>query len=132
MLLAEISEKYNGDFEIISSGGILNVYKNFFIGPHTINLLGEIKVDIAFVSVTAIDLEAVITADNVYEAEVSRMILQRCAKKKIGLIYSAKFGKVSFVKVAPVEVFDEIISDVHLPPDIAAQYTESGIKMPLV
>ena len=88
--------------------------------------------DIAIVSVTAIDLEAGITADNVYEAEISCMILQRCAKKKIGLIYSSKFGKVSFVKVAPVEVFDEIISDVHLPQDTVAQYTESGIKMTLV
>ena len=132
MLLADMSEKYNSDFEIISSGGILNVYKNFFIGPHAMNLLGEITVDIAFISVTAIDLESGITADNVYEAEISRMILQRCAKKKIGLVYSSKFGKVSFVKVAPVEVLDEIISDMHLPPDIAAQYTERGIKMTLV
>jgi DeoR/GlpR family transcriptional regulator of sugar metabolism len=132
MLRADISEKYKGDFEIISSGGILNVYKNFFTGPQALNLFEEIKVDIAFVSVTAIDLKAGVTADNVYEAEISRIILQRYSKKKIDLIYSAKFGKVSFVKVAPVEVFDEIISDVHLLPDIAAQYAESGIKMTLV
>jgi len=122
MALADISEKFNTNFEIISSGGILNVYKNFMMGPHARTLFESIKVDIAFVSVTAIDIEAGITADNIYEAEITRTILEKCAKKKIGLIISPKFGKISFVKVTSSEIFDEIITDINLPQDIVNRY----------
>jgi DeoR/GlpR family transcriptional regulator of sugar metabolism len=131
-MLAEISDTYNNDFEIISSGGILNSYKNFFFGPHAKTLFEGIKVDIAFVSVTAIDLEAGVTADSSYEAEISKTILEKCAKRRIGLIYSSKFEKTSFVKVTTADIFDEIITDTNLSKNIIDAYTDAGIKMTTV
>ncbi len=132
MQLAEISEKYNNDFEIISCGGILNVHKNFLLGPHARTLFDSVHVDFAFVSVTAIDLETGITADSAYEADITRMILEKCAEKRIGLIYASKFGKTSFVKVASANVFDEIITDKNLPAETVERYSDLGIKMTLV
>jgi DeoR family fructose operon transcriptional repressor len=129
MLLADLTEKYNNDFEIVSSGGVLHVYQNILSGPHTRNLFESIKVDMAFVSVTAIDIEAGITADSVYEAEITRTILETCSKKNIGLIYSSKFGKTSFVKVASIDILDEIITDSKIDGDILDQYAERGIKI---
>lgn len=129
MMLADISEKYQNDFEIVSCGGILNAYKNFFFGPHARNLFESIKVDIAFISVTAIDLEAGVTADNAYEAEITRTILEKCAKKRIGLIYASKFEKTSFVKITPAEIFDEIITDTDLSHEVITAYTEAGIRI---
>ncbi len=129
MALADISEKCGNDFEIVSSGGILNTYKNFFFGPHARHLFEGIKVNIAFISVTAIDLEAGITADNAYEAEITRAILEKCAKKRIGLIYSSKFEKTSFIKVSSAEIFDEIITGTDLNRDIINAYTDAGIKL---
>ncbi|MCK4804204.1 MAG: DeoR/GlpR transcriptional regulator [Spirochaetes bacterium] len=129
MALADISEKCGNDFEIVSSGGILNAYKNFFFGPHARYLFECIKVNIAFISVTAIDLEAGITADNAYEAEITRTILEKCAKKRIGLIYSSKFEKTSFIKVASAEIFDEIITGTDLSRDVINAYTDAGIKL---
>ncbi len=128
-MLAEISDTYKNDFEIISSGGILNSYKNFFFGPHARTLFEGIKVDIAFVSVTAIDLEAGVTADSAYEAEITKTILEKCAKKRIGLIYSSKFEKTSFVKVTTADIFDEIITDTNLSRNIIDAYTDAGIKI---
>jgi len=132
MQLAEISEKYDNDFEIISCGGILNVHKNFLLGPHAHSLFDSVHVDFAFVSVTAIDLETGITADNAYEADISRMILEKCSENRIGLIYASKFGKTSFVKVTSANVFDEIITDKSLPAESAARYADLGIEMTLV
>jgi len=132
MQLAEISERHDNDFEIISCGGILSVHKNFLLGPHARSLFESVHVDIAFVSVTAIDLETGITADSAYEADITRMILERCAKKRVGLIYASKFGKTSFVKVASANVFDEIITDKSLPGQTVERYEDLGIKMTLV
>jgi DeoR/GlpR family transcriptional regulator of sugar metabolism len=132
MKLAEISERYDNDFEIISCGGILNVYKNFLLGPHARSLFDSVCVDFAFVSVTAIDLHTGITADSAYEADITRIILEKCAEKKIGLIYASKFGKTSFVKVASANVFDEIITDKSLPAETVERYSDLGIKMTLI
>ena len=132
MMLSEISEKHGNDFEIISSGGLLNINKNFFFGPHARLLFENIKVDIAFVSVTAIDREAGITADSVYEAEITKTILEKCAKKRIGLIYASKFEKTSFVKVAAADIFDEIITDSSLDGKIIDGYRELGTEITVV
>jgi DeoR/GlpR family transcriptional regulator of sugar metabolism len=131
-MLAEISDTYNNNFEIISSGGILNSYKNFFFGPHARTLFEGIKVDIAFVSVTAIDLKAGVTADSAYEAEISKTILEKCAKMRVGLIHSSKFEITSFVKVTTADIFDEIITDTNLSQDITDTYTDAGIKVTAV
>jgi DeoR/GlpR family transcriptional regulator of sugar metabolism len=132
MMLAEMSEKYNNDFELISSGGLLNISKNFFFGPHARTLFENIKVDIAFVSVTAISSEDGITADSAYEAEISKTILQHCAKVNIGLIYASKFEKTSFVKVAAADIFDEIITDKSIDREIVDRFREMGITMTVV
>jgi DeoR/GlpR family transcriptional regulator of sugar metabolism len=58
MRLAQIVEQYGRKFEIMLAGGILNVYKNFIMGPTAVEMFERLNVDIAFVSVTAIDAVA--------------------------------------------------------------------------
>ncbi len=117
------------NLEIISSGGILNVHKDFFLGPHARAFFEACRVDIALVSVTAIDLEAGITADSHTEAEISRIILERCARRRIGLVVSAKIGRTSFARVAPVEILDEIITDAGADGQVLDRYRERGITV---
>jgi DeoR/GlpR family transcriptional regulator of sugar metabolism len=132
MALAYITEKKGNDFEILSSGGVLDVYKNFLIGPHAKSFIDSINVDIAFVSVTAIDILAGVTADSVHEAEITRTILEKCAKRRIGLVTPQKFGKVSFVRVSGAEVFDEIITGVNVDDELIAPYIDAGVRITAV
>jgi len=67
----------------------------------------------------------------VNEAAVSRTILERCGRKRIGIIRSAKFNKTSFYKVADVTVFDEIITDKGLDRKTVRLFTSRGVKMTL-
>jgi DeoR family fructose operon transcriptional repressor len=129
MRLAQIVEKFGRKFEIILVGGILHVSKNFVLGPTAVQMLEHINVDIAFLSATAIDLQAGITADDVNESAVSRVILERCGRRRIGLISSHKFNKASFYKVADITAFDEIITDAGLDKEIARLYQDKGIKV---
>jgi DeoR/GlpR family transcriptional regulator of sugar metabolism len=131
MRLAEITEQYDKKFEILVSGGLLNVYKSFLLGPTAIQTFENINVDIAFLSITAIDLEAGITADDVNESAVTKVILETCAEKTVGLIVSSKFGKISFLKVSDVTVFDEIVTGRELNDQTVGNYIRAGIKMTL-
>ncbi|MEW5817498.1 MAG: DeoR/GlpR family DNA-binding transcription regulator [Spirochaetota bacterium] len=127
--LAAITEQFNKNFEIVLSGGILNVYKHFLLGPFAMQLFENIRVDIAFLSVTAIDYEAGVTADDVNESAVSKLILEKCSKKNIGLITSSKFNQISFVKVADITVFDEIITDSNLDFETVEKFESKNITM---
>ena len=131
MRLAEITEQYNKDFEILLSGGLLNVYKSFLLGPTAITTFQNIKVDTAFVSVTAIDAEAGITADDVNESAVTKIILEKCADNTIGLIVSDKFNKTSFLKVSEITSFNEIITGRELDEKTVRKFNEAGIQMTL-
>jgi DeoR/GlpR family transcriptional regulator of sugar metabolism len=130
--LANLVEKTGGAMEIICSGGVLNVYKNFLMGPHSRILFEESRVDAAFISPTAVDLEAGITADSMAEAEITRTILTRCARCRIGLAVSRKFGRTSFARIAPAETFDEIITDSGIEAEVAQKFRDRGITVTIV
>lgn len=127
--LAEIAEQYDRNFEIILSGGILNVYRHFLLGPIALQVFDSVKVDTAFVAVTAIDLNAGITADDINESAVTKIILEKCAKKVIGLITSPKFGKTSFYKVGGVNLLDEIITDSGVDEESVRQFAKMGVRV---
>lgn len=129
MRLAELAERYDRNFEIIVSGGILNIYKHFLLGPTSTRLFKEIRVDIAFLSVTAIDIESGVTADDVNESEVSKIIMEQCGRKTIGLITSGKFNKASFYKVTDITVFDEIITDNNLDQKTKKNFEQEGVSI---
>ena len=129
MRLAVLAERYDRNFEIIVSGGILNIYKHFLLGPISTRLFEQIRVDIAFLSVTAIDIGAGVTADDVNESAVSKIIMEKCARKTIALITTSKFNKASFYKVADISVFDEIITVKSLEKSIKENYEREGIKV---
>jgi DeoR family fructose operon transcriptional repressor len=131
MRLAAIVEQYSRRFEIILAGGILNGYKNFVMGPTAVEMFERLNVDIAFVSVTAIDAEAGVTADEVNESAVSKVILERCGKKTIGLVVSSKFNNASFYKVAEITAFDEIITDNALDRKTKKLFEEQGVRITL-
>jgi DeoR family fructose operon transcriptional repressor len=129
--LAEIAESYNRRFEIILAGGILSISKNFVLGPTAVQMFEHINVDVVFLSATAIDPESGMTADDVNESEVARTILERCGRKKIGIIRSVKFNKTSFYKVADITAFDEIITDRGLDRKTAQLFSSRGVQMTL-
>jgi DeoR/GlpR family transcriptional regulator of sugar metabolism len=131
MRLAEIEEQYHRGLEIIVSGGVLDVYKNFLLGPPTLQMFENMNVDIAFVSVTAIDSRMGVTADDMGESSVSRVVLEKCGRKTIGLIMSSKFNKVSFYKVTDIASFDEIITDSGLDRETEARFARAGVVMTL-
>lgn len=132
MMLGEVAERHPQSLEVLSSGGTMNVYKDFLMGPHARSFFDSLRVDLAFISPTAVDLASGITADSLNEAEITRTIVERSAKRTIGLVVAPKFETVSFVKVTPVESLAEIITDRGVDQAILTRYLEKGIRVILV
>jgi len=130
--LAALAESENLAIEIICCGGTLNARKDFFLGPHARALFESCRVDLALLSVTAIDLDAGVTADSFAEAEISRTILEKCAKRTIGLITSGKLERMSFARVAGAQALDEIITDSGADAQVLERYRNEGIEVTVV
>ncbi|HVP18087.1 MAG TPA: DeoR/GlpR family DNA-binding transcription regulator [Spirochaetia bacterium] len=130
--LAALVESETLAMEIICSGGTLSVHKDFFLGPHARTFFEACRVDLALLSVTAIDLEAGITADSLTEAEISRTILEKSARRRIGLIVSKKLERTSFARVGAAETLQEIITDAGADPLVLERYRKRGIHVTVV
>ena len=129
MRLAEIVEQYGKTFEIMLAGGILSVRKNFVLGPGAVEMFERLNVDLAFVSVTAIDPVTGITADDIGEGAVTKVVLERCGRTTIGLVASAKFNNPSYYRVSDITAFDEIITGRELDEETMEQFTDRGVRM---
>jgi len=63
------------------------------------------------------------------EAQNTRIILNKCARRKIALVTSEKLGKTSFLKVADVSAIDEIITDKGADRGIVTEFRNAGVKV---
>jgi DeoR/GlpR family transcriptional regulator of sugar metabolism len=120
------SGKIDGD--IMCSGGIWREEPDIFIGPQAINFFNGLKINIAFFSPVAMNLEDGWMGANSFEVELLRKIVS-VSEKVIGIMISSKLEKISLAGIGPASLFDEIITDSSLPEDIYKKYTAAGIKI---
>ena len=67
--------------------------------------ISEIRVDKAFLGVSAIDLSYGVSTANPAEAQIKNMLL-KVARVRVGLADHSKFGKQAFSYVGPVTDFN--------------------------
>jgi DeoR/GlpR family transcriptional regulator of sugar metabolism len=120
-ILADLKRSHQIDTEIICSGGILREEPDIFVGPQALRLLDDIKVDVAFCGIYAVSIEDGWMASSIFEAEILKKVI-KSSKKLIGITVNSNFEKLSFAKIAPITVFDEIITNKDLDNEILLRY----------
>ncbi len=116
--------KNNNDFnnEIFCCGGVWRGEPDdLFVGPQAIRFFDDIKIDIAFFGLLAINLEYGWTASSIYEVELTKKIISS-SDKVIGISDSSKFNKKSFIKIGSLDLFNEIITDCSLSEENKERY----------
>jgi len=112
--------KFNG--EVLCCGGIWRGDPDdIFVGPQAINFFDSIKIRIAFFGIVAINLIDGWMAPSVFEAELTKKIISS-SEKVIGVTHHSKFNRISFTKIDPVGLFDEIITDSGLGKEDLKKY----------
>ena len=95
--------------EVVILGGTLRSQTRSIVGEMTVALLSEIKVDIAFIGVSAISVDG-LTSVNLLEAETKRAILG-AASRTIGLATSDKLGRNSLTTIGSLDRLGRLVTD---------------------
>ena len=114
--------------EVIMIGDKVSKNSKITVGGEAIARIREIKADICFLGVNAIDTEHGIT-DNDWEVVQVKKAMIESAQKVICLTIAEKINSVQPFHVCPVDKLDTLITE--LPPDdpLLEPYRRKGIRI---
>lgn len=78
-------------------------------------------------SCKGIDLESGVTDSSEFHSQTKQSML-RCAKTRILILDSSKFDKISFIDIAPLDVFDTIVTNAAPSKAWLDYFAEHGIE----
>ncbi len=107
-ILLELGDKTG--WTILSTGGLLKEGAYSMFGSSAFKMISDHHVDYAICSAKGIDMKMGITDSNEKDSEMKRAIYA-AADKKILVLDSKKFNKMSFVKVQDISEIDSIVTD---------------------
>lgn len=99
--------------------------------PRPDQSLDDLFWETAFIGAAAIDVTRGITALDRAEAKWERSVIERSTRTVV-LCDSSKVGKFSFVKVAPVEMIDVLITDSGVDPSVVEALRVQGVQVVVV
>lgn len=121
--------RFNG--EILCCGGIWKGEPDdLFIGPQAINFFDSIRINTAFFGIVALNLKDGWMAPSSFEAELTKKIVTS-SMKVIGICDHTKFNRISFTKVGPISLFNEIITDKGIDKQDLKKYS-ANIRITIV
>lgn len=107
-ILLELADKTG--WTILSTGGSLREGAYSLSGSSAEKMIRDHHVDLAVCSAKGIDMNMGITESNEKDAEMKKAIFN-AANKRILVLDSTKFDKISFIKVCDVRDVDVIVTD---------------------
>jgi len=119
------------DFEINVSGGLVRPESQVYTGPSTVEFFNNINAELCFISALGVSMEKGISTDNYFDAIVSREIIE-ASNRVILLCDSSKFDKSSYVKIAPLDKIDEVITDNNVGEESIKQLDNSNTLLTVV
>ena len=127
MIAAEIRAD---PIHVVVCPGELDQQTRTITGRWTVEFIGRLHFDTAFVSAAGITLDAGLTTARSPIAEVIGAA-RRAAAQTVGLVDASKFGRASLVSIAQAAELDLLISDEGLDADVAAEYRAAGVELRL-
>jgi DeoR/GlpR family transcriptional regulator of sugar metabolism len=98
------------------------------IGPFTGAVLDQLRVETVFFSATAITDQLDLMAPGELEAEVNRRLMG-IGRRVVLLADSTKFGRHSFVRIAPMEAVHAVVVDGGLPSEWVDRMEAAGVRV---
>jgi DeoR family fructose operon transcriptional repressor len=116
---------------VVICPGELDQHMRMLAGRWTVEFIGDLNFDTAFVSAAGLTLEAGLTTSRRPLADVVNAA-RAAAGSTVGLIDSTKFGRASRGTIAPAQDVDLIVSDDGLDERVAEQYRTEGVRLEIV
>jgi DeoR family transcriptional regulator, fructose operon transcriptional repressor len=116
------------EVSVMCTGGDLQRDVFYLSGVWAQRSINEIRVDKAFIGVSAIDPGYGLSTASHAEAAVKQCII-KTAKMRIALVDHSKFVKQGFAYVGPVSELTTLITDAATSPDHLRILKESGVQV---
>lgn len=100
----------NPGIEILVLGGSLRRQSASLVGKWVVDILENVRVDVAFLGANGISANFGISAPNVYTAE-TRKAMMNSAHRRIALADHSKLGVEALYRVAPVDELSMLVTD---------------------
>ena len=129
----DIAEELDGQegINLIVTGGSPRRRTRALAGPLTEATLSQMRIDKAFMGVSALDPVYGITAPTLEEAQTRKKIVE-ASNKIINLSDHSKFGKQNFASVNPVRSIDILITDRGIPKEMKVEIERLGVEVRIV
>ncbi|MFI7636733.1 DeoR/GlpR family DNA-binding transcription regulator [Nonomuraea sp. NPDC049400] len=103
---------------LVALGGDYDALHNSFLGVSCVNDIADIRVDLCFVSTSAV------SGGRAYHQEPHIVLIKRAmlqsAERNVLLVDHSKLGRIALHKVALLTDFERVITDDGAPPDALA------------
>ena len=98
------------------------------VGDWTVRALEDISVDVAFIGTNGLTVAQGLTTPDLTEAAVKRALI-RSSRRCVVLADHTKVGRSDFVRVAPIESVDVLVTDTGLEQDLSDELTAAGVDV---
>ena len=127
MAAAELGHRPGID--VIVTGGQLHQTASL-VGPFARATIEQLRVDWLFFSVTGITEDLVLTGPSEFDAE-TKLALMSIARRVVLVADSTKFGRDSYVRVAPLVAVHDVVTDINLSSTWVEQLEATGAHLHL-
>jgi DeoR family transcriptional regulator of aga operon len=94
---------------VVVIGGTLRPLQHSLVDPHATDVLDGVHADVALIGCNGVDLDAGVTNLNLAEAQVKRAMVRSSARRVL-LADASKLGRRHLGSIAPLDVFDVLIT----------------------
>lgn len=118
----------NEDFEIIVAGGLVRHHDGGIVGPLTIDLIQQFKVDYGIIGISAIDQDGTLFDFDYREVTVSRAIIDNSRKIFLATDHT-KFGRNAMVRLGHINEINALFTDRQPPTTLTELLTQKDVKL---
>ena len=116
------------DLKLVVTGGTARTESYELVGPAAEQALERVNLDLAFVGVDGIAVEAGLTTHHEIEAQTNRALIER-ARHVVVVTDSSKLGRIAFAQICPLDAVDELITDAGASPETLREISDTGVAI---
>jgi DeoR family transcriptional regulator of aga operon len=113
------------------TGGTARSESYELVGPVAEQALERLNLDVAFVGVDGIAVEAGLTTHHEVEAHTNRSMIDR-ARRVVVVTDSSKLGRVAFAQICRIDRVDELITDDGAAATAIRDLRDAGVGVTVV
>ncbi|WP_309127240.1 DeoR/GlpR family DNA-binding transcription regulator [Microbacterium sp.] len=116
------------EFKVVVTGGVIHPRSFELVGPFVDQLLGGVRLDIAFIGVNGLDAASGASTHDEAEAAVNRMMAER-AERAVVVADASKLGRAAFAHVGGPQLFPVVLTDAGAPDAARAALVDAGYEV---